>query len=154
MGLVKLAPKQPAAIGNLWVAISHLHVERQSAGAQHEQRSTHTSDQQQYTPNPLPVLQFDGTSTSKCWENEFHDTAAGQCANMGRPNGCNAHHPAVFLRKHAQEPVLPQREWGMSCTNIRSCLMETGCTHTSIHGIAGPWTAREAGVQVNILDER
>jgi hypothetical protein len=29
---------------------------------------------------------------------------------MGRPNGPNAESPTAFLRKHAKEPVLPERE--------------------------------------------
>jgi hypothetical protein len=29
---------------------------------------------------------------------------------MGRANGLNAEHPYGFLRKHAKEPVLPERE--------------------------------------------
>jgi hypothetical protein len=46
-------------------------------------------------------------------------------ATMGKAIGQNAEHPETFLRKHAKEPVLPQRKFsrtGTTCCHMPSLL--------------------------------
>jgi hypothetical protein len=53
------------------------------------------------------LQQFSATVEEKTFSGSAPRRAA---ATMGRANGLNAEHPYGFLRKHAKEPVLPERE--------------------------------------------
>jgi hypothetical protein len=63
-------------------------------------------------------------------QREFGGSKMRATATMGKAIGQNAEHPETFLRKHAKEQVLPQREssrTGITCCHNPSLLMVSLC---------------------------